>query len=110
MTLPQVLFPIGHLFVSPLAAAALGLAKSRVEPFIDRHISGDWAGMLTIEQHDNIQAVANGDKVTSSYPIGPDTSERIVIVTNAERTRTAVHLAGEDTALIPALVLACAPD
>jgi hypothetical protein len=88
------LFELGHV-VMTAGAAALNVDFA---PFLARHAQGDWGDNLdNFDRRQNDIAVKEGYRILSAYdvPIGNEETERIWIITEADRSVTTV-LAPED--------------
>jgi hypothetical protein len=88
----EQLFELGHVVMTP-GAAALNVDFG---PFLARHSQGDWGDNLdNFDKRQNDIAVKEGLRILSAYdvPIGNDETERIWIITEANRCTT--------TALLP---------
>ncbi|NHZ71960.1 MAG: hypothetical protein GWP17_02610 [Aquificales bacterium] len=96
------LFALGHV-VMTAGAAALGVDFA---PFLARHAQGDWGDnsstMLTtslddFDKRQNDIAVKEGYRIFSAYdvPVHASETERIWIITEADRSVTSVLLPRE---------------
>ena len=81
------LFELGHVVMTPrVAALDVDLA-----PFLARHAQGDWGDDLdSFDRRQNDIAVEEGYRILSAYdvPIGNEETERIWIITEADRSCT----------------------
>lgn len=87
------LFEVGTIHTTMRAMRFL--TQKGVDPvsIINRHRSGDWAGMHEEDREDNMRAVAEGDaRVFSSYVVH---GERLYVVTEADRSSTTIMFADE---------------
>ena len=91
------LFPLGHVVMTP-GAAALDIDFG---PFLARHAKGDWgddgsAALTTsldaFDKRQNDLAVKEGYRILSAYnvPIGNGETERIWIITEFDRSATTI--------------------
>ena len=83
------LFELGHV-VMTAGAAALNVDFA---PFLARHAQGDWGDNLdNFDRRQNDIAVKEGYRILSAYdvPIGNEETERIWIITEADRSVTTV--------------------
>jgi len=88
------LFELGHV-VMTAGAAALNVDFA---PFLARHAQGDWGDNLdNFDRRQNDNAVKEGYRILSAYdvPIGNEETERIWIITEADRSTTTVLSPGE---------------
>jgi hypothetical protein len=88
------LFPLGHLVMTP-GAAGLGIDFT---PYVARHTCGDWGDeMDRYDWRQNDTAVKEGYRILSAYnvPIESDETERIWIITEADRSATIILLPDE---------------
>jgi hypothetical protein len=88
------LFELGHV-VMMVGAAALGVDFA---PYLARHAQGDWGDDLdNLDSMQNDIAVKEGYRIFSAYdvPIGGGKTERIWIITEADRSVTTVLTPGE---------------
>jgi hypothetical protein len=84
------LFEPGHVVMTPGAAAL----EVDFAPYLARHLSGDWGSLGPFDIQQNDQAVREGLRILSAYDVpaaGSDT-ERIWIITEADRSATTVLL------------------
>ena len=58
-----------------------------------RHVTGDWGDMDEADRVRNDRAVDQGTRILSAY--GPEGSDQVWIITEADRSSTTVLLAGE---------------
>lgn len=89
---PGGLFELGHVVMTE-GVAALGVDLG---PYLARHRAGDWGSSLdAFDRRQNDIAVKEGLRILSAYdvPTGKGTTERIWIITEADRRTT--------TALLP---------
>jgi len=91
---PKALFELGHVVMTP-GAAELGVDFA---PYLARHAQGDWGDDLdSFDKRQNDTAVKDGYRILSAYtvPVGDDETERIWIITEADRSATSVLLPSE---------------
>lgn len=79
----QHVFPLGTIVISPSATEALAADQQTVSTLLARHGQGDW-GLFPFQA--NEQALRRQHPLTSVYPLTDGT--HIIVITNAERTRT----------------------
>jgi hypothetical protein len=89
----NALFDLGHVVMTP-GAAALGVDFS---PYIARHAAGDDGDLDSFDKQQNRRAINEGLRILSAYdvPIGNEETERIWIITEADRSTTTVLTPGE---------------
>jgi hypothetical protein len=87
------LFELGHV-VATARAAALNVDFA---PYLARHASGDDGDLDAFDKRQNRQAVREGLRILSAYdvPVGDGKTERIWIITEADRSTTTVLLPSE---------------
>ena len=91
---PKTLFELGHVVMTP-GAAELGVDFA---PYLSRYAQGDWGDDLdSFDRRQNDTAVKEGYRILSAYtiPIGDDVTERIWIITEADRSATTILLPSE---------------
>ena len=107
----HVRFPLGKLYATPGALAALASARdfrkpysvqraneaedrmSLVFPYVRRHAWGDWGDVSADDAHANERALQDGSRVFSAYALA--TGARLWIITEADRSSTTVLLPDE---------------
>ena len=89
----HTLFALGHLVMTP-GAAALDVDFA---PYLARHAAGDWGALDAFDCRQNDTAVQSGDRLLSAYdvPVGKEETERIWIITEADRSATTILLPHE---------------
>jgi hypothetical protein len=87
------LFPLGHVVMTP-GAAALGVD---FRPFMARHAKGDWGELDAFDVQQNNTAVKEGYRILSAYEVRIEDgeTERIWIITEADRSATTILLPSE---------------
>ncbi len=87
------LFELGHV-VRTDGAAALGID---FRPYIARHQAGDWGELDEFDKRQNRQALKEDLRILSAYniPVAGGETERIWIITEADRSITTVLLPEE---------------
>ena len=88
------LFPLGRLVATPGALALLADAGEDPAVLLARHVSGDWGEVPPEDAKENELSVREGFRVVSSYPVGRE-SERVWIITEADRSSTCILLPEE---------------
>ena len=89
----EQLFELGHVVMTP-GAAALNVDFA---PYLARHLSGDWGSLDAFDIRQNNQAVHEGLRILSAYdvPVAGGETERIWIISEADRSATTVLLPAE---------------
>jgi len=87
------LFELGHVVMTD-GAAALGID---FRPYIARHQAGDWGELDEFDKRQNRQALKEDLRILSAYniPVAGGETERIWIITEADRSITTVLLPKE---------------
>ncbi|MCP4427947.1 MAG: hypothetical protein GY803_25970 [Chloroflexi bacterium] len=88
------LFELGHVVMTSGAAAL----EVDFAPFLARHAQGDWGNDLdNFDRQQNDIAVKEGYRILSAFnaPIGNGETERIWVITEADRSVTSVILPAE---------------
>lgn len=88
----NALFELGQVVVTPGAVDLLDRSGTNLNRLLHRHQFGDWGDICVSDMHVNSMAVHNGERVLSTYELGPR-KERIWIITEWDRSVT--------TALLP---------
>ena len=83
-------FEAGEIVVTPAASAALEATGQCLEVMLARHRSGDWGDVSDQAREINERGLAERFNVQSNYVLV--TGQRLVVVTNGQRTLTMVHL------------------
>jgi hypothetical protein len=85
-------FNVGEVVVTPAASAALEAHGQCVNDLLLRHQSGDWGDVTEQVRAVNERGLAERFNLQSVYAVA--TGEKLVVVTNRERSRTMIHLDG----------------
>lgn len=87
------LFELGYV-VATAGAAALDVDFA---PYLARHAAGDWGELDGFDKRQNNQAVKTGLRILSAcdVPVGDGETERIWIITEADRSTTTILLPSE---------------
>jgi hypothetical protein len=87
------LFELGHVVMTE-GVAALGVDFS---PYLARHVAGDWGELDHFDKRQNDIAVKEGLRILSAYdvPLGNGDTERMWIITEADRSATTILLPEE---------------
>jgi hypothetical protein len=92
-------FELGQIVATPGARGAT-TDKQRFE-YLKRHSIGDWGKVCGDDWHTNDEAVENGDRILSAYPIDPVKpckgfgENTLWIITEADRSVTTFLLPDE---------------
>ena len=89
---PKV-FPLGEVFATPGALAALEAAGQSPIEFLIRHVCNDWGEVCPDDWQMNDEAIENGDRLLSAYRTSQ--GERIWIITERDRSATTLLLPDE---------------
>lgn len=81
-------FLLGELVITHDAALALHNAGQTAEPYLLRHLQGDWGIMDDTDRVANDLALQNGERLLSCYAL--PTGEPIWIITEANRASTSI--------------------
>jgi hypothetical protein len=95
MTLTPILFDLGCVHLLPEAAEALKESGEEAEPYLSRHVTGDWGELSREEVAANTLALAIGGELLSCYLTSAGTSLRIM--TEADRSATYIYLHDRQT-------------
>lgn len=87
------LFPLGQLVATPGALALLERLAIQAATLLSRHVRGDWGTLSGSDRQANTEALTNGTRILSSYPLG--VAERVWIITEGDRSSTTVLLPSE---------------
>jgi hypothetical protein len=86
------LFCSGQIVATPGALAALEEANQIASEYLDRHLQGDWGDLCEDDKTANQEALEQGLRLLSSYPIG---ERKLWIITEADRSVTTLLLPEE---------------
>ena len=87
------LFDLGQLLATPGALDELAQSGDRPEPYVRRHVTGDWSEMAPEDQEQNRAAVREGNRVFSSYALR--NGHKLWIITEWDRSVTTLLLPEE---------------
>ena len=85
--------PLGHVVATPGALEVVRTHGLDVISLLHRHRAGDWGAVSEHDAQANDHAVEEGTRVLSAYET---TGGRLWIITEADRSATAVLLPSED--------------
>lgn len=80
-------FPPGEVVATPGALRVLTAANLAPTEFLFRHLTGDWGDLGPEDQEANDRAVAEGNRILSSYQM-PEGEARLWILTEWDRSVT----------------------
>jgi hypothetical protein len=83
-------FEVGEVLVTPAAMAALEASGQTLGELLARHQAGDWGDVADHVRTVNERALVEQFNLQSAYAVLH--GQRLVVVTNRERTLTMVHL------------------
>lgn len=86
-------FSLGQVVATP---GVIDLVESKglaYNTFVIRHASGDWGDMGDEDKAMNDEAVVNGERIMSSYKVGP--ADTIWVITEWNRSVTTLLLPSE---------------
>lgn len=86
--IPNRLFPLGEVFITPAAISAV--SNDEMRSALRRHNSGDWGELEEFDWKQNNEALDQGFRLLSSYR----TSEGVAfwIITECDRSMTTILL------------------
>ena len=85
-------FP-GVLVITPGALEAFKHTGDGIEPFLTRHLRGDWGNLDTHDWKENEYSLQQGFRLLSAYSLQDET--RFWIITEADRSATTILLPAE---------------
>lgn len=92
-------FPLGQVVFTRGAMDALSQPGTSFMLLLARHASGDWGEVDADDKRMNDDAVRNGDRILSAYPINPrkpyGDANKIWLITEADRSSTTFLLPDE---------------
>lgn len=83
------LFELGGVSVTPAAMAVLGEAGVFFMQLVARHVRGDFGNVCRDDAETNRDAIRDGHRILSSYPIN---AQDVWIITEADRSVTTILL------------------
>ncbi len=87
------LFGPGQFIVTSGPGSALAEAGEDADPYLRRHLSGDWGDLGAADQQENAYSLDHNLRLFSAYTLGDGT--KIWIITEADRSATTVLLPDE---------------
>lgn len=85
---PQPLFELGRVVATPGALDTLRQAGVDPLALLARHVTGDWGQLPEEDVEANREALAQGFRLLSAYPL--ETGERLWIITEWDRSATTI--------------------
>ena len=85
-------FP-GVLVITPGALAAFQTTGEGIQPFLTRHLRGDWGDLDTHDWSENEYSLRRGFRLLSAYALSNGTT--IWVITEAEGSATTILLPTE---------------
>lgn len=89
----QSLFSLGQVVATPGALDALARSEEYPEPFLYRHVSGDFGTMPEEDVEQNNWSITHGERIMSAYDLR--SGETIWIITERDRSVTTLLLPSE---------------
>lgn len=86
-------FALGTIVITPGALVAFAQSEDRIEPFLLRHMRGDWGELDEHDRQENEFSLQKGYRLLSAYTLSDGT--RIWIITEADRSATTILLPEE---------------
>jgi hypothetical protein len=86
------LFALGALVATPAVLAHLDQHDINAQPYLERHVSGDWGDVPPEDAQENQLSVEQGFRILSSYDIA---GERVWVITEADRSSTTLLFPSE---------------
>jgi hypothetical protein len=81
-------FPLGSLFATPGALAALEASGESPADFLNRHAAGDWGDVSPGDARLNDAAVRDGTRILSAYRT--KAGVKLWVITEADRSSTCI--------------------
>jgi hypothetical protein len=83
---------LGAIVATPGAMALM--ERRNVAPFalLARHVTGDWGDLDPFDKRENDLALKRGMRLLSNYPLGPNRTDCIWVITEADRSCTTLLL------------------
>ena len=90
----KVNFELGRIYLTPDAVIAFEECGESLWRYLDRHHSGDWGHVSKRDKKENKLALKEGFRIVSAYTL-PHTGMKIWVITEADRSSTAILLPSE---------------
>lgn len=85
-------FELGAVSVTPAAVAVLEEAGVFFMQLVARHVRGDFGNVCPDDAQSNREAIENGSRIVSSYPVA---NQDVLVITEADRSVTTVQLSSD---------------
>lgn len=79
------LFPLGHVVATRAVLTHLEKHGVNAQPYLDRHVHGDWGDVPSDDAVENNLSVREGFRILSAYTIA---DKKVWIITEADRSVT----------------------
>ena len=89
---PPPLFRLGRIVATRGVLAHLEHHGVVADPFLRRHVTGDWGDVPAEDAKSNRLAVVHGARILSSYEVA---GERVWLITEADRSATTLLFPSE---------------
>ena len=89
---PQPLFRLGQIVATRGVLAHLEHHGIAADPFLRRHVTGDWGDVPPEDAKSNWLAVRHGSRILSSFEVK---GQRIWVITGADRSVTTLLFPSE---------------
>lgn len=89
------LFNLGQIVATPGALALLEKHNMTPMQFLQRHCCGDFGELCAEDKEANNEAIWNGERILSSYRINESETDKIWIITEADRSTSCCLLPEE---------------
>lgn len=86
------LFSLGVIVATPAVLAHLNKQGINAQPYLARHVGGDWGDVPPEDAKENQFSVEQGFRILSSYNIA---GERVWVITEADRSATTLLFPSE---------------
>ena len=93
LILSNALFTLGEVVATPGAVEAMQKHNVLPQTLLQRHVTGDWGVLCDEDVKSNNDAVTEGDRILSNYPIANNV--RIWVITEWDRSVTTLLLPSE---------------
>ncbi|SFY09349.1 DUF6094 domain-containing protein [Azotobacter vinelandii] len=93
----SILFDPGNLVMTAGVAESVERGLLNPQPYLERHLAGDWGDLDEADKQTNNQALKHGDRLFSSYDLHDDVGgeTRLWIITECDRSVTALLFPSE---------------
>lgn len=88
-----MLFRLGQVYITPGAQDAFATTGDKIEPFLSRHVRGDWGDLDNHDRQENNHCLQHGCRLLSAYRLRDNT--KVWIITEADRSSTTILLPSE---------------